>query len=59
VLLKYIETGVGELDQENLPDLLELKYQSITDASDVLGEVDKIRESFIDFQKYLYVCEVV
>lgn len=55
VLSKYIETGVSELAQEKLPSLLELKYYSITDASEQLGGVDKIRNTFIDFQKYLYI----
>jgi len=54
VLSKYIETGVEELDQEKLPSLLELKYHSINDASSKLGEVGKIRELFIEFQKHSY-----
>ena len=54
VLLKYIETGVEELDQEKLPSLLELKYQSISDASEELGDVAAIRNTFIEFQKHLY-----
>ena len=54
VLSKYIETGVEELDQEKLPGLLELKYQSITDAAEKLGGVDKIKNTFISFQKHLY-----
>jgi type I restriction enzyme R subunit len=54
VLSKYIETGVEELDQEKLPDLLMLKYQAISDAEDILGGVDNIRATFIGFQKYLY-----
>ena len=54
VLSKYIETGVSELSQSKLPTLLELKYRSIIDASEELGGVDKIRETFISFQKYLY-----
>ena len=51
---KYIESGFEELDQDKLPSLLELKYQSITDAAEALGGVDKIRETFIAFQVYLY-----
>ena len=43
VLSKYIETGVEELDQEKLPDLLTLKYQAIRDAEEILGGVDNIR----------------
>ncbi|MCJ7553560.1 MAG: DEAD/DEAH box helicase family protein [Ignavibacteriaceae bacterium] len=54
VLFKYIETGVSELAQEKLPSLLELKYYSITDAAEQLGGVDKIKNTFISFQKYLY-----
>jgi len=54
VLSKYIETGVDELDQEKLPDLLTLKYQALSDAEKILGGVDNIRETFIGFQKYLY-----
>ena len=54
VLSKYIETGVEELDQEKLPDLLSLKYHSISDAEEILGDVGKIRSTFFDFQKHLY-----
>ncbi len=54
VLIKYIESGVSELDQEKLPKLLELKYHSITDAATTLGGVEKIRAVFINFQKHLY-----
>jgi type I restriction enzyme R subunit len=54
VLSKYIETGVEELDQEKLPRLLELKYQSISDAEEQLGDLEKIIQTFIAFQKYLY-----
>ena len=55
VLAKYIETGVEELDQEKLPDLLTLKYHAIDDATTQLGSVQEIRNTFIEFQKYLYV----
>ncbi|HPH33633.1 MAG TPA: DEAD/DEAH box helicase family protein [Chitinophagaceae bacterium] len=54
VLSKYIETGVEELDQEKLPQLLELKYQAVSDAAEKLGGVSRIRELFIDFQRHLY-----
>jgi type I restriction enzyme R subunit len=46
---------VGELDQENLPDLLEIKYGSMHDASTVLGSVEIIRNVFVGFQKQLYL----
>jgi len=54
VLSKYIETGVEELDQEKLPELLKLKYLALDDAQRILGTVDTIRNMFIGFQKYLY-----
>ncbi|MGD0354932.1 MAG: DEAD/DEAH box helicase family protein [Dehalococcoidia bacterium] len=55
VLSKYIETGVEELDQEKLPDLLTLKYHALDDAKRILGGVENIRNIFIGFQKYLYM----
>ena len=58
VLDKYIESGVGELDQSKLPGLLELKYKSVHDAADRLGGVASIRATFIDFQQYLYQYQV-
>jgi len=54
VLKKYIESGVDELDQEKLPVLLTSKYQSFEDAGVVLGDLSKVRDLFIEFQKYLY-----
>ena len=58
VLSKYIESGDSELEQDKLPSLLELKYQSITDAAETLGGVDLIKNLFIGFQKYLYQIQV-
>ncbi|MEO8514438.1 MAG: DEAD/DEAH box helicase family protein [Ignavibacteria bacterium] len=54
VLANYIESGVKELDEEKLPHLLELKYQSIMDGIELLKGVEQVRETFINFQKYLY-----
>jgi len=54
VLSKYIEAGVGELDQEKLPILLQTKYQSLEDALGILGDVQNISALFIEFQKHLY-----
>jgi type I restriction enzyme R subunit len=54
VLAKYQERGVEELDEEKLPDLLNLKYKAISDAERLLGEVDEIRSLFFNFQKELY-----
>lgn len=48
------QEGVRELDQEKLPDLLELKYHGVSDAAAELGSVAGIRDVFIGFQRYLY-----
>ncbi len=54
VLAQYVMQGVGELDQEKLGNLLELKYHTVSDAADQLGGVPLIRDTFIGFQQYLY-----
>ncbi len=54
VLNKYIEVGISELDREKLPILLKSKYDSLNDAINKLGDVNKISKLFIEFQKYLY-----
>lgn len=54
VLNKYVDNGVEELDEEKLPQLLNLKYYAIANAEQELGDVFKIRSLFIDFQKGLY-----
>lgn len=54
VLSKYIESGVDELAQEKLPDLLRLKYRAIADAQEELGSLEDIKTTFVQFQKYLY-----
>ncbi|CAE6507527.1 Type I restriction enzyme, R subunit [Nitrosomonas nitrosa] len=54
VLSQYVQEGVGELDQEKLPHLLELKYRAISDAAEQLGGVSRIREAFVGFQRHLY-----
>lgn len=55
VLSKYVEKGVDELDEEKLPQLLNLKYHAISDAISVLGDVGSIRSTFFNFQKNLYL----
>jgi type I restriction enzyme R subunit len=54
VLQHYVNEGVRELDIEKLPDLLELKYDSIPDAVTQLGNVKDIRDMFVGFQEALY-----
>ncbi len=54
VLDQYISQGVGELDDQKLPHLIELKYHAVADAVAELGQVATIREMFIGFQEHLY-----
>ena len=54
VLSRYVEGGVEELDLDRLSSLIELKYSTIHDGLQVLGNVDEIKNTFIDFQKHLY-----
>jgi type I restriction enzyme R subunit len=53
-----VNEGVRELDSEKLPDLLELKYESTSDAVAQLGNAKDIRDMFVGFQEYLYLKEV-
>ena len=54
VLSRYVEGGVDELDLNRLSSLIEIKYNTVHDGLKVLGNVDDIRNTFIDFQKHLY-----
>jgi type I restriction enzyme R subunit len=54
VLGQYVKQGVGELDQEKLTPLLQLKYHTVDDALVQLGSVAAIRDAFVGFQQYLY-----
>lgn len=54
VLAQYETQGVGELDQEKLGSLLELKYHTINDVAAKLGGIPVIRDVFVGFQKHLY-----
>ena len=54
ILDQYVNLGFKELDNEKLPKLITLKYQSLNKAKEELGDVKDIRNLFIDFQQYLY-----
>ena len=54
MLGQYVTEGVGELDQSKLTNLLELKYDSVVDATAQLGGAAIIRDRFVDFQQHLY-----
>ena len=54
VLSKYVDDGVSELSPGKIRSLIELKYNTISDAAAEFGSPAVIRETFIGFQKYLY-----
>lgn len=54
ILDKYIADGVNELAAQKMRSLIELKYNTISDAASELGSTAVIRETFIGFQQYLY-----
>lgn len=54
ILDKYVEDGVQELAAKKMRSLVELKYDTISDAAEVFGSPMAIRDTFVGFQKYLY-----
>ena len=58
ILSKYEEDGEKELSLEKLKPLICLKYQSIADAQNKLGDISSIRNCFINFQRHLYQSQV-
>ena len=54
VLRKYIDEGVHELSASKMSSLLELKYQTVSDAATEFGDVKVIRDTFFGFQRFLY-----
>lgn len=53
ILEHYVSQGVEELDRSKMTSLLELKYETISDAVKELDGIPKIREVFIGFQEHL------
>ncbi|MBT5230235.1 MAG: hypothetical protein HOM11_08150 [Methylococcales bacterium] len=54
ILGKYVEDGVQELAAAKLKNLIELKYNTISDAAAEFGSPSVIRETFVGFQRFLY-----
>jgi type I restriction enzyme R subunit len=54
ILDKYIDDGVQELAAKKMRGLIELKYNTISDAAAEFGSTAVIRETFMGFQKHLY-----
>lgn len=54
ILDKYVVDGVKELSTHKMRSLIELKYNTISDAASELGSTAVIRQTFVGFQQYLY-----
>ncbi len=54
VFEKYVERGVEELEEKKLPQLLNLKYQTVSDAEFRLGDLDIVKVNFFGLQEKLY-----
>ena len=54
ILSRYIADGVHELALEKMTSLIELKYNTISDAAREFGSATAIRELFVGFQHHLY-----
>ncbi|MCQ2351798.1 MAG: DEAD/DEAH box helicase family protein [Paludibacteraceae bacterium] len=52
----YIKSGVEELDNDKLDNLLSLKFGSLADGVMQMGGVKQAKETFLGFQRSLYVC---
>ena len=54
---QYVESGVGELEETKLETLLEIKYADVFQGVKAVGngEVSKVRNLFLTFQKNLYL----
>ena len=46
--------GIDELDDTRLGHMFVLKYKTIHEAEETLGDLKEVRDIFIEFQKYLY-----
>ena len=51
---RYLDEGVESINENNLSTLLQLKYESITKAEEILGEIRSIKNLFLNFQTNLY-----
>ena len=54
VLSQYISHGFNQLSQNNLPELIKLKYGTVQDAMRQMGDAKQILQSFLGMQKVLY-----
>ena len=58
ILKNYEQDGVDELDISKLSSALTAKYGGLHEAQRVLGNVEQIRNVFVEFQQHLYAVKV-
>ena len=54
VLNHYVDRGATGLDDQDLPELLTVKYGGLHEATATLGPAASIRATFLGFQPRLY-----
>lgn len=54
ILSQYVQSGVGELSRSKMQSLITLKYNTIDDAIQELGDIATIKNTFVGFQRCLY-----
>ena len=54
VLNNYIQSGIDELDESNLSEILRANYGNINKAQEKLGSGEHIKEIFFNSQRLLY-----
>jgi type I restriction enzyme R subunit len=59
ILKLYIKEGSEELAMDKLPTIISMKYGSLLDGMNVLGGIDTAKNTFIAFQRSLYMGSVV
>ena len=55
IISLYIREGVEELGATKLPEIINMMYGSISDGVSALGGIDVARNTFLNFQKHLYL----
>lgn len=51
----YVKEGVEELSMDKLPTIMQMKYGSIQDGMQQLGSIAAAKNTFVDFQRNLYL----
>lgn len=55
IISLYIREGIEELGTSKLPEIINMKYGSITDGLVALGGLESAKKTYYDFQRNLYI----